>query len=143
MKLFCIEEFKIQFEKLITKKSYKELEQDIIDFFFDKTVSDVCSGTRLNASNETPYIKKRLNGSGGFRLYYYILIKNDCLYLMFVHPKKGVYGSPNITDESKSYLYKQVLHCIKENELFEVLRDENGEKLIFKKVESVERFSKK
>lgn len=93
MKLFCIEEFKIQFEKLIAKKSYKDLEQDIIDFFFDKTMADVCSGTRLNASNETPYIKKRLNGSGGFRLYYYVLIKNDCLYLMFVHPKKGVYGS--------------------------------------------------
>ena len=108
---------------MITKKSYKDLEQDIIDFFLDKTIADVCSGTRLNASNETPYIKKRLNGSGGFRLYYYILIKNDCLYLMFVHPKKGVYGSPNITDESKSYLYKQVLHCIKENEVFEVLRD--------------------
>jgi hypothetical protein len=37
-----------------------------------------------------------------------LIIKDEKLYLMFVHPKTGALGSENITDESKAYLYKKV-----------------------------------
>ena len=87
MTIYCIESFKNALEKLSKKKPYKSLEQEIISYFFNKPVAELISGTRLNNSNTEPYIKKRLDGSGGFRLYFLILIKNDNLYLMFVHPK--------------------------------------------------------
>ena len=35
---------------------------------------------------------------------------------MFVHPKTGSLGYENITDDSKAYLYKKVLECIKTKE---------------------------
>lgn len=75
MKIFCIAEFKVEFEKLKDKKSYNSIESDIIDYFFDKSVQELSSGTRLNNSSETPYIKKRIHGKGGFRFYYLLIIK--------------------------------------------------------------------
>lgn len=130
MNLYCLEDFKVEFEKLKSKKSYKTIEQEIIDYFFNKSGEQLCSGTRLNHSNDTPYIKKRLGGRGGFRFYFLLVMKDDSLYLMFVHPKTGNQGSENITDESKAYLYKKVLECIQSKDLYELTLDEESKKEI-------------
>ncbi len=137
MDLYCLDDFKVEFERLNSKKSYKTLEQDLINYFFEKTSQDLCSGTRLNNSDDTPYIKKRLKGRGGYRCYYLLIIKNNSLYLMFVHPKTGSMGAENITDESKAYLYKKVLECIKSEDLYCLTLSESSKKIIFKKVVSV------
>lgn len=134
MEIFCLEDFKVEFEKLKGKKSYNSIEDDIIKYFFGKTTQELCSGVRLNNSSETPYIKKRLNGSGGFRFYYLLIIKDNKLYLMFVHPKTGALGSENITDESKAYLYKKILDCIKSNDLYQLILNEETKKIDFEKV---------
>lgn len=137
MDLYCLEDFKVEFEKLNSKKSYKTIENDLINYFFDKSSQELASGTRLNNSDDTPYIKKRLRGSGGFRCYYLLIIKDDSLYLMFVHPKTGSKGSENITDESKAYLYKKVLECIKSEDLYKLTLSESKTKINFQKVISV------
>jgi hypothetical protein len=134
MDIFCLEDFKVEFEKLKGKKSYSSIEDDIIKYFFGKNAQELSSGVRLNNSSETPYIKKRLNGSGGFRFYYLLIIKDEKLYLMFVHPKTGALGSENITDESKAYLYKKVLGCIKSNDLYQLTLNDETKKIDFKKV---------
>jgi len=131
MTILCLEDFKVQFEKLKKKNSYSSIEEDIIEYFFDKEIQQLISGTRLNNSDDTPYIKKRLNGSGGFRIYFLLVIKNGNVYLMFLHPKTGSLGYENITDDSKALLYKKVLECIKTNNLYEVIVENN--KLVFKK----------
>lgn len=89
------------------------------------------SGTRLNNSDTTPYIKKRLQGRGGFRVYFLLIVKDENVYLMYLHPKTGTLGYENITDESKALPYKKVLECIKTNNLFIVTVENN--KLTFKK----------
>ena len=136
MEIFCLEDFKVEFEKLSSKKSYNSLEQDIIDYFFNKSFQQLCSGTRLNNSEKTPYIKKRLKGRGRFRFYFLLILKNESIYLMFVHPKTGPMGAENITDESKAYLYKKILECIKSDDLYQLELDETAKKLIFKKAVS-------
>jgi hypothetical protein len=133
MVIYCLEDFKVEFEKLISKNSYKSLQKEIINYFFNKTIKDLSSGTRLNGHSENPYIKKRLKGSGGFRCYFLLILKNEDLYLMFVHPKTGSMGSSNITDESKTYLYKKVLDCIKSDDLFVLSLDDSKKKIIFKR----------
>ena len=132
MEIFCISDFKEAVEKLIKKKSYFSLEIEIIDHFFNKPVEGLRSGTRLNNSPDQPYIKKRLEGSGGYRVYYLLLIKEEKVFLMFVHPKTGAYGSSNITDESKNLIYKKVYEAIKTNDLYK-LENING-KIDFKKL---------
>jgi hypothetical protein len=134
MDIFCLEDFKVEFEKLKGKKSYSSIEDDIIKYFFGKNAQELSSGVRLNNSSETPYIKKRINGSGGFRFYYLLIIKDEKLYLMFVHPKTGALGSENITDESKAYLYKKVLDSIISNDLYQLTLNEENKKIDFKKV---------
>jgi hypothetical protein len=131
MTILCLEDFKIQFEKLKKKNSYLSIEKDIIDYFFEKEVNELISGTRLNNSAETPYIKKRINGSGGFRVYFLLVIKDEKLYLMFLHPKTGSMGYDNISDELKYLLYKKVLENILNNELYILSVDEN--RIIFTK----------
>lgn len=133
MKIFCLAEFKVEFDKLKSKNSYNSIESDIIDYFFNKSVQDLCSGIRLNNSSTIPYIKKRINGGGGFRFYFLVAIKDENLFLMFVHPKTGSLGYENITDESKAYLYKKVLESIKTKELLEVILNAESKNLIFKK----------
>ena len=136
MDIYCLDDFKVEFEKLISKKSYNTIENEIIKYFFEKSVQELSSGTRLNNSDDIPYIKKRLLGSGGFRCYYLLIIKNESLYLMFVHPKTGSKGSENITDESKAYLYKKVLDCIKSGNLYKLILSEKQTKINFIKVGS-------
>ncbi|WP_191860830.1 hypothetical protein [Hanstruepera ponticola] len=138
MELYCLEDFKVEFEKLKSKKSYRTIEQEIINYFFDKTLEQLRSGTRLNHSDEIPYIKKRLGGRGGFRIYFLLVIKKESLYLMFVHPKTGSQGSDNITDESKAYLYKKVLECIQSEDLYKLSLNESNKKIIFDKLVSVQ-----
>jgi len=60
-----------------------------------------------------------------------LIIKNEKVYLIFLHPKTGSLGYENIIDDSKALLYKKVLECIKSNNLYEVVVDNN--KLDFKK----------
>ena len=84
MTIYCLADFIDCFDKLMSKKSYNTLEKEIIDYFFDKELGDLYSGTRLNNSKETPYIKKRLNGRGGFRIYFLLIIKEENVYLMFI-----------------------------------------------------------
>jgi hypothetical protein len=134
MEIFCLEDFKDEFDKLKVKKAYWTLEKDIIDYFFNKTIQDLNSGTRLNNSDETPYIKKRLRGSGGYRVYFLILIKKENIYLMFIHPKTGPDGAENITDESKSALYKKVLASIKTNDLYKVTLNKTQDSILFEKL---------
>ena len=131
MNIYCIESFKNAFEKLIGKKPYKSLESEIIAYFFDKAISELISGTRLNNSLTEPFIKKRIEGSGGFRIYFLIIIKNGDLYFMFVHPKTGSDGADNIDDEYKARLYKNVLNCIKTKNLYLLKLNNEKDKIVF------------
>lgn len=92
MTILCLEDFKVEFEKLKKKNSYSSIERDIIECFFDKDIEQLKSGTRLNNDDDRPYIKKRINGSGGFRVYYFLLIVRETVYLMFLHPKQDLWA---------------------------------------------------
>lgn len=133
MNLFCIEDFKIEFEKLKSKKSYKTLETDIHNYFYKKTIDQLKSGTLLNANNEKPFLKKRLKGKGGFRIYYYLFIHKENIYLAFVHPKTGKFGSENIEEKYKAEIQKKVIQSIKENSAYLVKLGDNDTKISFQK----------
>lgn len=135
MTVFCTPEFKIEYEKLTKSKSYRNLGKNIIETFLDKNISDCMSGTRLNGHAINPFIKKRIEGSGGYRIYLLLIIKNDSLYLTFLHPKTGSAGYDNISDDKKSKLLENTYECIYNNKLFKISCCENRITLIFTKLE--------
>lgn len=135
--IFCIEDFKVEFEKLKKKNSYRDLEQELIKYFLDetKTIEDFKSGTPLRQEDNAIYIKKRLKGSGGYRIYYLLIIKRDSVYLAFVHPKTGSKGASNIEEKYKLSLPGKIYECIKSNDLYKLSVNEKGNKIEFKKEE--------
>lgn len=74
MDVYCLEDFKTEYDRLKSKKSYRTIEQEIINYFFEKSSQELCSGVRLNHSVDAPYIKKRLGGRGGFRIYFLLIL---------------------------------------------------------------------
>lgn len=128
MQLYCTEEFKSEFERIIKNNSYRSLEKEIATHYCGTTFKAACNGDLLGvypqtSNPETFYIKKRLNGKGGYRVYLFAVVKKDSVYLAFVHPKTGKYGLDNITAEKKKELLKEVLGAIKSDELYEIKAD--------------------
>ena len=134
MDVYCISEFKDQFDKLKKKKSYHTLEKEIIDYFFDKETEELRTGTNLNQSNTTPYIKKRICGSGGYRVYYLLVIIKDNVYLAYVHPKTGSLGESNLPNSLIKHLQNRMLESIRDNRLFLLTLSESKTHIIFTKV---------
>ncbi|MEO8146277.1 MAG: hypothetical protein ABI723_01505 [Bacteroidia bacterium] len=134
MAVFCLEDFKLQIEQLSRKNAYRGIESDLISYFFDKPFEELKSGARLNLSETAPYIKKRIDGSGGYRVYYLLIIKDQNIYLLFIHPKTGPFGSSNITDETKAEIYKEALIAINTNDLYRVTFSNDRKALVFEKM---------
>ncbi len=118
--IFCIEDFKREAERIGHKNSYKDLDEEIISNFFNKTFEEVISGRRLNQDSKRPYIKKRLAGRGGYRIYLLAYIEKKLIYLLFIHPKTGSEGSENITDEYKALLLKNLVNSLKSGNIYKV-----------------------
>ncbi|RZK47837.1 MAG: hypothetical protein EOO99_12140 [Pedobacter sp.] len=136
MNVFCTPEFKKEYEKLSKNKSYQYLGKEIIKAYFDKKMDDCLSGVRLNGHSPNPFINKRLEGSGGSRLYILLVIAKDNAYLTFVHPKSGSAGYENISDDKKAELLDNVYNCITADDLYQVTCCEKKETLIFDLLET-------
>jgi hypothetical protein len=134
VKLYCIQEFKDAVEKLRNKKPYRGFETEVIEYFFEKKIEEISSGTNLNQSLTTPYIKKRLEGRGGYRLYHLLIIKDNKAYLLYIHPKTGPDGMENIPHKERTGLLKVVYDAITNNNFYSLSCNEEKTELIFTKV---------
>lgn len=137
VKLNCIEDFKNEYQKLIKNNSYKSLSKYIIDSFFKDNkvlnLEELDSAVRINNNKEIPFIKARLGGSSGFRIYYYLIkIKGEC-YLVHVYPKTGKKGQSNITPKLKKEIYSTLLMSIKQNRIYAISVSDDNKKIIFTK----------
>lgn len=131
MKIYCLEDFKYQFEKLIRNNSYKSLPSLLVDFFDVDDIEELKKGSLLNSDHITPYVKVRIGGRGGYRLYHLLVIKDNCVYLMYIHPKRGKLGSDNTTKEYRTELYKKVLEAIKNENFYRVNLDKQKKLISF------------
>lgn len=127
MLYYCIQEFKEAIDKLKKNNSYRDIEREVSRFLFIENASsdDFRTGTNLNLSLETPFIKKRLKGRGGYRIYFLLIIKDDKLFLVFIHPKTGSFGSENIKHSFKAEIYKKVVDCIENGNYYSVTRNDH------------------
>ncbi len=77
MEIYCLPEFRKEYDKLCKNNSYSYLTQEIIDCFSDMNFADCLIGININQSNITPFYKRDIGGRGGFRLYY-IAVYRSC-----------------------------------------------------------------
>ena len=142
MNIFCIEAFMHEVSVQKKNNSYRDIETTIIDHFFSNELTEdflKLGGANLNGSQEMPFIKKRLDGRGGYRIYYLYLIKKESIYLMYVHPKTGTLGLPEIGHEFKKDIYKKTFDSIANNDIYQVKTSDNKKNLVFLHIkESIE-----
>lgn len=138
MDVFCIEEFKSQFETLKKNNSYKDLEKTLVEeLFLDSNTEKFKNGARINGSNEEPYLRKRFSGSSGYRCHYLLVVTKNKLYLMYIHPKTGALGFDNTSNDFNKHLYKELLKSIKNKNYYQLSSNDKKE-LVFKHVSIAE-----
>ena len=132
-KLYCTDVFRREIERLRKNNSYASVDQIIIDHYCNATFVQACTGDVLSAMPNLLFVKKRLDGSGGYRIYVVAIKRERAIYLGFIHPKTGSYGADNVTPEKKKAILRDVLSANKlESTVYEVTEDKQNEgKLVF------------
>ena len=114
MRIFMSPDFIDEVRKILKSKAHSDCEDAIIEGIYKKAMDDIVqvgSTKKIGGSNDTPFVRKRLEGigtgkSGGYRLYFWAIKVGDEIYLLFIHPKKGRRSSTNITPEYQKQLAK-------------------------------------
>ena len=127
MGLYCTGEFRDEVEKLRKTGSHAGIEADIIEAYCNTTFAEWRTGDLLFAvptgAPDALFLKRRLDGRGGFRVYGIAKVRAQSFYLGFIHPKTGRFGGENLTDEKRKWVPKHILSCIKSGELLELVVD--------------------
>lgn len=128
----CTQNFFDEYHKLIKVKAYKwTLPEDLYEFLNHDDPDFFKSGSLLNGNHGFPFIKIRINGSGGYRIYYYIIFIDDQIILTFIHPKTGQYGADNADKNYLKTLMKEVIEDKKANKLLTITLDHENRSLNF------------
>lgn len=115
MQVYLTEEFISEVNSILKSKSHSDCETAIIDSIFNSSIDDIIkvgSPKRLGGDpNKSPFIRKRINSdgigkSGGYKLYFWIIIQDENIYLLFIHPKSGRRSGTNITVQKQKELVK-------------------------------------
>jgi hypothetical protein len=109
MVVYCTDSFIEEYQKLIKKKQYKDLENIFLNFFLNHPFEIIATGNRLYGPEHIPYQKKRIPDAGGYRLYFLADNNAQNIYLNFIHAKRQPLGYENIGPEKKKELHDAVL----------------------------------
>ena len=133
MSVFLTEEFVSEVSLLLKDTSHDDCEKEIIKSIFNSSLEEF----RLNGCkrlggdpNKSPFLRKRIETenagkSSGYRLYFWLLIEEENIYLLFIHPKTGRRSGTNITTEKQKELVKTFINHRKNN-LFKEVEVQNG-----------------
>ena len=120
MDFYCIPEFEFEFNSLCLKNNYSNLPNLLFDEFNSIDINGLKSGTNLLPGKGIYYIKRRIAGSSGYRVYYVIDEKNNKVYFGFIHPKTGPEGIANIGHKFKIANFKSIFVAMKNGDLKKV-----------------------
>ncbi len=118
MEVCCTPEFEEQLEKLSKNKSYASLGAELAAAYCGVTFEQASTGDLLFPMPGLSFIKKRLAGRGGYRVYVLAVVREERVYLGFVHPKTGRYGADNVTTVRKAAILKEIQAAIATGQLY-------------------------
>ena len=122
MVISCTHRFYKEINTLKKNNSYRSIEKDIYQVLFGSKIDSIIAGSsKLTGSIVKPFIKKRINGSGGYRGYIFAQIVENHLMLSFIHPKSGTLGYENIKDSAKAEFYKESVEALVEGNFYNII----------------------
>jgi hypothetical protein len=141
MNVFITDEFLSEIKAISKNKSHSTCETDLINAIFKKNIDEIKNvGTkRLGGQpDSSPFLRKRIGSetsgkSSGYRLYFWLFILDNDIYLLFIHPKSGRRSATNISTEKQKDLVKTFKKHRDENLFLEVELNKNKTHLIYTK----------
>lgn len=141
MNVFVTEEFLSELKSISKKKSHSGCESDLIESIFNKRIDEVKTiGTkRLGGQpDKSPFLRKRIGAensgkSSGYRLYFWLFIQKENVFLLFIHPKSGRRSATNLSAKKQKDLVRTFKECRDKNLFSEIAPDETKSHLIFTK----------
>lgn len=141
MNIFVTEEFISEVKAIIKSKSHDACEFDLIESIFNKNIDEIKNiGTKRlgGVPDKNPFLRKRVGSenkskSEGYRLYFWLLIEDENVYLMFIHPKTGRRSATNITTDKQKELVKTFKLYRDEGKFILIELNKKGTEIIFSK----------
>lgn len=139
MNVFVTEEFLSELKLISKTKSHSNCESEIINSVFNSSIDEIKNiGTKRlgGQADKNPFLKKRIGSenagkSSGYRLYFWLFIQEENIYLLFIHPKTGRRSAANISGAKQKELIKTFKKCRDENLFLEIELDRRRNHLIF------------
>lgn len=119
--------------KLEKKGSYSDLRSLLFDFISKKeTLEDWKEGTRIHLGNPNfLFLKKRIGGSGGYRMYYLLTIHGDEITIAALYPKFGTKGGSDLSDSGKIESIREALDGIVSKTRLKIITLPDKKSIIF------------
>ena len=144
MDFFTTEEFIIEVTKLLKSKSHFDCEIEIISSILSSNIEQIknIACKRIGGdANKSPFLRKNVetsNGgkSGGYRLYFWLMVQDEDVFLLFIHPKKGRYSSPNITPKKQIELVQTFKSSRESDRFIKIELNETKNKIVYSKDKS-------
>ena len=128
MSVYITKEFISEVSLLLKNSSHKDCDKEIINHIFNSTIEEIklngCK--RLGGDpNKSPFLRKRIETentgkSSGYRLYFWLMIQEKNVYLLYIHPKTGRRSGTNLTAEKQKELVKTFINHRKDNLFIEI-----------------------
>lgn len=139
MGVFVTSEFVTEVQAILKSNSHSDCEKGIIDSIFTKSIDDIknIGCKRLGGDpNKSPFLRKRIETayagkSSGYRLYFWLLISEGNVYLLFIHPKTGRKSGSNLTVEKQKELAGTFTNCRKNGSFISVELDTEKNKIVY------------
>lgn len=139
MGFYVSSEFITEVQAILKSNAHADCEKSIIDSIFTKSTDEIKSSgcKRLGGDpNNSPFLRKRIETthtgkSSGYRLYFWLLVSEGNIYLLFIHPKTGRKSGSNLTVEKQKELVTTFTNCRKDGTFISVELDTAGEKIVY------------
>ena len=120
-------------KKLEKNNSYSSLRQEIYQYLNGKTSLEHWTqvGSRLNSSVHCPFVRDRVKGSGGYRIYYSFLVIKGQAVIAAVHPKTGTAGKENLSRQERNAVYLEAVQACQSGEMLPVTLDHDNTTINF------------
>lgn len=114
MDIFVTDEFIHEVKSILKNNSHCDCESALINSIFTQSIEEIkLNGCKRLGGNpeKSPFLRKRIEGtstgkSSGYRLYFWLMVMEENIYLLFIHPKTGKRSGSNLTTEKQNELVK-------------------------------------
>lgn len=128
----CTRNFFEEYHKLLKVNAYRwTLPEDMYEFLNHDDPEYFRKGSLLNGNDGFPFVKTRIKGRGGYRVYYFIIYKDDQVILTLLYPKTGQYGAENADKNYLKTLMKDMIEDKKANKLLTIALDHENKSIKF------------